>query len=140
MLNYSAPARAQDEERIRKLFDDAIQAMGGEKYLKVTDMVSEGNLFLFNRDGDSSGLIKFFDWTKLPDKNRNEIGNKKKQRDVIVFNLEKNEAWILEGQKPTRDATPEELKDFRNSVKQHRQHIPHPVEGPGKQTLLHGTG
>jgi hypothetical protein len=33
--------RAQDEEKIRKLFEDAIQAMGGEAYSKVTDIVSE---------------------------------------------------------------------------------------------------
>ncbi len=117
ILTVHPPARAQDDEKIRKLFEDAIQAMGGEKYLNVKDIVSEGNLFYFNRAGDSSGLIKFNDWTKLPDRDRNEIGNRKKERDVIVFNLEKNEAWILEGQKPTRDATPEELKDFRNSVK-----------------------
>jgi len=117
ILTVHPAAKAQDEEKIRKLFEDAIQAMGGAQYLKVTDIVAEGNLFYFNRQGDSSGLIKFNDWTKLPDKDRNEIGNRKKERDVIVFNLEKNEAWILEGQKPTRDATPEELKDFRNSVK-----------------------
>jgi hypothetical protein len=36
---------------------------------------------------------------------------------VQVFNLEKNEAWILEGQKPTREATPDEMKDFRDLVK-----------------------
>ena len=116
-------ANAQDEEKIRKLFEDAIQAMGGAQYLKVTDIVSEGNLFYFNRQGDSSGLIKFNDWTRLPDRDRNEVGNRKKDRDVIVFNLEKNEAWILEGQKPTRDATPEELKDFKNSVKHNIDNI-----------------
>ncbi len=108
---------AQDEEKIQKLFREAIEAMGGETYLKVTDTVSEGNYFLFNRDGDSSGLIKFNDWTKFPDKSRNELGNKKKERDVTVFNLEKNEGWILEGQKDTRDATPDEMKSFKNLVK-----------------------
>jgi hypothetical protein len=108
---------AQDEERIKKLFEDAIEAMGGDPYLNVTDMVSEGNLFFFNRDGDSSGLIRYNDWTKLPDKSRNEVGNHKKLRDVVVFNLEKNEGWILEGQKDTREATEDEMKGFRNAVK-----------------------
>ena len=109
--------RAQDEERIRVLFQDAIQEMGGDTFLKVTDMVAEGNYFLFNRDGDSSGLIKYNDYTKLPDKSRNELGNKKKQRDISVFNLEKNEGWILEGQKDTRAATTEEMKEFKKAVK-----------------------
>src|SRR5437867_7659698 len=104
---------SQDEEKIQKLFGDAIEAMGGETFLKVTDMVSEGNYFQFDRDGNSSGLIKYNDYTKLPDKSRFELGNKKKLRDVTVFNLEKNQGWILEGQKDTRDATAEEMKSFK---------------------------
>ena len=109
-------ARTQ-EDKAQKLFQAAIEAMGGDAFVKVTDMVSEGNLFYFDRDGNSSGLIKYFDWTKLPDKSRNELGNNKKSRDVVVFNLEKKEGWILEGQKDTREATPEEMEDFKNAVK-----------------------
>jgi len=114
-----SPVRGQDPdaERIQKLFQDAILNLGGDTYLKVTDMVSNGNYFQFDRDGNSSGLIKFDDWTKLPDKSRFELGNRKKERDVTVFNLEKNQGWILEGQKDTRDATPAEMQDFKNAVK-----------------------
>jgi len=108
---------AQDDGKIQKLFQDAIQALGGETYLKVTDMVSEGNYFAFNREGDHSGLIKYNDYTKLPDKSRFELGNRKKERDITVFDLEKSEGWILEGQKETRAATPDEMKEFRNAVK-----------------------
>jgi hypothetical protein len=110
-------ARSQDEETIQKLFQDAIQAMGGEAYLAVTDMVSEGQYFAFNNEGASSGLIKFSDYTKLPDKSRFELGNRKRDLDITVFNLANNEGWILEGQKETREAKPEEMKDFRNAVK-----------------------
>jgi hypothetical protein len=117
------PAHAQDEEKIRKLFEDAIEAMGGEAYINVKDIVSSGSLFGFDRDGNSSGLIKYDDWTKLPDKSRNETGNRKKERDVIVFNLETNEGWILEGQKDTRDATPQEMKEFGNLVKHSSDNI-----------------
>ncbi len=38
---------AQDEEKIQKLFREAIEAMGGETYLKVTDTVSEGKMKSF---------------------------------------------------------------------------------------------
>jgi hypothetical protein len=117
VLVFGATARSQDEEKIQRLFQDAIQAMGGEAYLNVTDIASEGNVFYFSRDGGSSGLIKFNDYTKFPDKSRFELGNKKKLRDVTVFNLEKNEGWILEGQKETRAATPEEMKSFKDAVK-----------------------
>ena len=107
----------QDEEKIAKLYQDAIKALGGEAFLKVTDMVSEGNYFQFDRDGNSSGLMKFNDYTKLPDKSRFELGNRKKERDVYVFNLEKKAGWILEGQKDTRDATPTEMQGFKDAVK-----------------------
>jgi hypothetical protein len=117
VLLFLFPARSQDEEKIQKLFQDAIQTMGGDAYMKVTDIVSEGNLFFFNRDGDSSGLIKFNDYTKFPDKSRFELGNRKKARDVTVFDLAKNEGWILEGQKETRAATAEEMKSFKDAVK-----------------------
>jgi hypothetical protein len=36
---------------------------------------------------------------------------------VQVFNLAQGEGWILEGQKETRAATPDEMKDFKNAVK-----------------------
>jgi outer membrane lipoprotein-sorting protein len=115
-LTVPLSARGQDEEKIQKLFQDAIQAMGGDTYLNVKDMTSEGNYFLFNREGDSSGLIKYTDYTKLPDKSRFELGNKKKARDITVFNLEKNEGWILEYPKEVRAATPSEMKEFRNDA------------------------
>ena len=111
------PAWGQDEEKCAKLFQGAVEAMGGQAYLAVTDMVSNGQLFYFNREGANSNLIKFDDYTKLPDKSRYEEGNNKKARDVTVFNLEKNQGWILEGQKPTREATPDEMKGFKAAVK-----------------------
>jgi hypothetical protein len=108
---------AQDEVRIAQLFEDAIQALGGDTYLQVKDAVSEGNYFQFDRQGNNYPLIKFNDFTKLPDKSRYELGNRKKERTVTVFNLERNEGWILEGQKDTVEATPARMKEFKNSVK-----------------------
>ena len=109
-------ADSQDEETIKKLFLDAIQAMGGDTYLNVTDSVSEGQMFGFNSEGASSLPEKFTDYTKFPDKSRFEVGGGK-YRDISVFNLGANEGWILEGQKETREAKPEEMESFKNSVR-----------------------
>lgn len=117
------PVLGQDEERIQKLFAAAIAEMGGDAYLNVTDSVSEGNYFVFDRDGDSSGLIKFNDYTKYPNKSRFELGNKKNTREVTVFNLETNEGWVLEGQKETREATPQEMKSYHDAVKHSLENI-----------------
>ena len=116
VILFSALTFGQDEEKIQKLYSDAIQEMGGDSYLNVTDIVSEGNLFFFSREG-SSGLIKYNDYSKLPDKSRNEVGNRKKERDIVVFDLGKNQGWIQDGQKETRAATPDEMIEFKNSVK-----------------------
>jgi hypothetical protein len=117
LLGSGQLARGQDEGKIQKLFQDAIQALGGDTFLKVTDMVSNGTYYGFDRDGNSSGLTKFDDYTKFPDKSRFESGNKRKERDVTVFNLKKKEGWILEGQKDPRVATPDEMEGFKNDVK-----------------------
>ncbi len=125
LVEFLSPARGQDEEKVRKFFQDAIQAMGGDAYLGVKDMSSEGNYFIYNSQGDSSGLIKYNDYSKLPDKSRFELGNRKKERDIIVFNLEKNEGWILEYPKDLRAATPQEMKEFQNDVKHNIDNIFH---------------
>jgi hypothetical protein len=117
VLGVTVLARGQDEEKTQKLFQGAIEKMGGETFLAVRDMVSDGNYFFFDREGNSSGLIKFNDYTRLPDRSRFELGNNKKSKDIQVFNLEKGEGWILEGQKETREATPDEMKDFKNAIK-----------------------
>jgi len=110
-------ARSQDEETIQKLFQDAIQALGGDAFLNVKDMTSEGQFFAFDSEGNSSGLVRFVDYTKLPDKSRHESGNRKSELEITVFNLEKNEGWIYDPAKGTRDAKPEEMKEFRDVVK-----------------------
>jgi hypothetical protein len=117
IILFASFSSSQDEEKIRKIFQDAIQTMGGDAYLNVTDMVSEGKTFSFSYEGASSLPVKYADYTKLPDKSRFELGNKKKELDITVFNLAKNEGWILEGEKETRDARPEEMESFKNAVK-----------------------
>jgi hypothetical protein len=114
---FASHARSQDEETIKKLFQDAIQTMGGDAFLNVKDMSSEGQYFAFNNQGESSGLIKFADYTKLPDKSRHESGNRKSDLEITVFNLEKNEGWVYVPAKGTQEAKPEEMKGFRNVVK-----------------------
>jgi hypothetical protein len=121
----ASPVHSQDNDVARRFFEDAVEAMGGEAFLNVENMVSEGNYFLFNRFGDSSPLIKFKDYTKLPDKSRNELGNRKNELQITVFNLEKNEGWILEGQKETREATPEEMREFDKLAKHSLENIFH---------------
>jgi len=116
-------ARSQDEVNAQKFFSDAIEVMGGDAFLKVTDVTSEGNYFGFNREGANTGLIKYVDYTRFPDKSHNEMGNRKSELDITIFNLEKNEGWIIEGQKPLRKANDDEMKNFAGVVKHNLDNI-----------------
>lgn len=111
------PLDCREENKALEFFENAVEAMGGSAFTDVKDIVSNGNYFEFDRFGASSPLIKFTDYTKLPDKSRNELGNKKDPFMITVFNLETGEGWIREGQTETREATEEEMRDFRNTVK-----------------------
>jgi len=117
IIFFAAFASGQNEDKSLQLFKDAIQAMGGDAYANVVDMVSEGQAFMFSREGASSVPIKYNDYTKLPDKSRYEFGNKKKERDITVFDLSENKGWILEPGKEVREATPEEMGEFRRAAK-----------------------
>jgi len=110
-------------EKIRAIFEDAVAAMGGDAYMDVRDIVSEGQYFMFNSRGASSGLIKFTDYTKLPDKSRFEAGNKKSQLEITIFDLSINEGWIIAGEREAKAATEEDMKSFRASANHSLENI-----------------
>jgi hypothetical protein len=116
-------ARSQDEETIQQLFQDAIKAMGGDAYLNVKDMASEGQYFAFNIEGQNSLPTKFTDYTKLPDKDHHESGNRKSELEISVFNLARNEGWIYNPAHGTREATADEMKNFGNDLKHSMDNI-----------------
>jgi len=112
---FSIPAAQGQEtggEKIRTLFEDAITAMGGDAFMNVRDIHSEGQYFMFDNRGSSSGLIRFTDYTRLPDKSRFELGNRRNELDITIFDLGKDEGWIIEGQRDARAATETEMKGF----------------------------
>jgi len=109
----SARGQEADTEKIKALFENAIAAMGGEAFMNARDSISEGQLFVFNDRGESSGLIKFADYTRFPDKSRFEMGNKKNSLEITIFDLEKNEGWIIEGQREPKAATEDDMNGFR---------------------------
>jgi len=94
---------AQSEAKARELINAAIQALGGDAYLRVRDISRTGRLSQFSSNGDLSGFVEVFDYTKLPDKRRREYS---KRRNIIdVFNGE--DGWSLdrEGIEDTSAAT-----------------------------------
>lgn len=111
-LAVFAAASAQDPDtmrpeqsaaKARELINSAIQALGGDAYLRVRDISRTGRLSQFGSNGDLMGFVEVFDYTKLPDKRRREYS---KRRNIIdVFNGD--EGWSLdkEGIEDTSAAT-----------------------------------
>jgi hypothetical protein len=70
----------QNSQKAKSLIDQAIQALGGQAYLNIQDISSEGRTYSFHL-GESEGVgVQFWSFYKYPDKSRVELT---KKRDVI---------------------------------------------------------
>ena len=97
-------------QKARRLVDEAIQALGGQAYLNITDMTQEGRTYSFyHGEANSLGTL-FWRFWKWPDKDRIELT---KQRDVI---------YIVNGDQgyeiTFRGTTPEDPKDLTETLRQ----------------------
>ncbi len=78
----SAPAIANDVGNARKakaLVEQGIQALGGQAYLNIHDMQSEGRSYSFYHGRPTSNGVLFWRFVEYPDKERVEVT---KERDV----------------------------------------------------------
>lgn len=101
LVAASAPARAQDGEvllpeqssaKTKALLQEMIQALGGSAYLSIKDSTCKGMLGEFGHSGALSSYDVFWDFVKLPDKDRTEFSKKRNQIDV--FNGK--QGWVLD--------------------------------------------
>lgn len=89
LLSLAAPgaARAQassQADKGRAILEAAIQALGGPAFLSARDFRAEGRAYQFDREQELSGMARFVEYEKFPDKVRQELG---KDKDIIiVFN------------------------------------------------------
>ncbi len=87
-----APAATQEQapsaaDKGRAILEAAIQALGGQAFLSARDVRAEGRAYQFGREQELSGMARFAEYEKFPDKVRQELG---KDKDIIiVFNGEK---------------------------------------------------
>ncbi len=109
-------ANAQAKKNPRDVIAAAIEAMGGKNYLAIKNSQSSGEYFTFDREG-RKGYSHYQDWTNLnPVKWRFQLGEGKRQ-SVEIYNLELGKGWSLEGKDTIEDIKPDEVENFRKSVK-----------------------
>src|ERR1700676_2139208 len=88
----SAPASTipMDQENARKaraLIDQALQALGGQAYLNIHNILQQGRTYSFYHGRPTSNGVQFWRFVEYPDKERLEVTP---QRDVaVVYSGEK---------------------------------------------------
>jgi hypothetical protein len=81
------PADQANTQKAKAVLDQAIQALGGEAYLRVKDMSQEGRAYSFHHGEPNSVGTLFWRFRKFPAKDRIELT---KKRDVIeIYNGDK---------------------------------------------------
>ena len=98
---------AESSSKGRELLDRAIQALGGDAFLKVKTAKFGGRVYAFSR-GSLSGLAKVVEYVRYPHQRREEYG---KEPDTIeIFNGDGGWTIDIHGAKPF---SAEELRRYR---------------------------
>ena len=101
-------------EKSEAVVQKAIQRLGGERYLSVKTVTGRGNLTAM-KEGESGVPSPFVDYIIYPDKERTEF--KTGGGKTIQTNFGDG-GWIVDGAARTiKDQTPEQIADFKNSLR-----------------------
>ena len=113
LLGLVLTIQAQDESDAAKaeaLFRGAVQARGGEAYVKVRTLIGRGLYTAFEK-GISGNPSEFIDYLVYPDRERTEFG--KGDHKFIQTNAG-DSGWIYDAtQKMIREQTEEQKKNFK---------------------------
>jgi hypothetical protein len=105
----AAPENPQEAniKRARALLDQALEALGGQAYLSVVDMQTEGRTYSFYKGRQRGVGTRFWRFWRWPDKDRIELT---KQRDVIyIHNGDQGFETTFHG---TRPEAAKDLKEY----------------------------
>ena len=108
------------EKKAREVIKAAIDAMGGDAYLQIENSHAIGRYFGFRKGRKS--FARYQDWTVYePIKSRTEFA---KGEFVMIYNLELNKGWSVEGKEFVEEIKEEDIKDFHeSSVKRDMDYI-----------------
>jgi hypothetical protein len=96
--SQSIPTDQANAHKARQILDQAIQALGGQAYLNITDQKLEGRAYKFHHGQPNSAGLIFWRFVKFPDKDRIEFT---KKRDIIdIYNGDKGFEITYKGVRP----------------------------------------
>ena len=98
----------QETRKARALIDQAIQALGGQAYLNIHDIESEGRTYSFYHGRPTSNGVLFWRFVEYPDKERVELT---KERDVAyVYRADKGYEITYKG---AHEIEKKDLDDYK---------------------------
>lgn len=107
-LQASSPDNEPATSKAEEILQQTIEALGGENYLGVRDMMRRGRLYSFARGNLASPGDRFIDYVKFPGKEWLQFGKKGK----IVFLNNGEQGWELDRQ-GVREQLPEQIEQFK---------------------------
>ena len=115
-------AAPKSDEKAEQIVQKAIQAVGGETYLKLQTVTARG--FFTDYPGGAPGVpVKFIDYISYPDRERTEFsggGNRTIQTN------DKMQGWLFDAAAKTlKDQTPKQVEDFRNGMRTSVENLLH---------------
>jgi outer membrane lipoprotein-sorting protein len=127
-LIFAAAAAAQTEvpattdEKAEQILQKAVQAVGGDAYLKVQTVTARG--FYTEYPGGAPGVpVRFIDYISYPDRERTEFtggGNR------VIQTNDKMQGWLFDAAAKTlKDQTPKQVEDFRNGMRTSMENLLH---------------
>jgi hypothetical protein len=132
----STPGADPGAAKAKQLIEQMIQTLGGDAYLRFTDVTQEGRTNGFYHGTPTGGTAPFWRFYKFPDKERVELT---KQRDwIVIHNGERGTETTFHGTKPEDDDAHREylLRDQYSMENVLRKWL----NAPGTVLFYDGTG
>jgi hypothetical protein len=102
------------DQKSQQIIDQAVEAMGGQKYLNVQTVIGKG-FFTTYRDGLSQVPARFLDYIAYPDRERTEFTG------AGIRSIQTNDGdtgWLFDGAvKKISDQTPAQVEDFKRAMR-----------------------
>ncbi|MDW8305348.1 MAG: hypothetical protein RML33_11000 [Acidobacteriota bacterium] len=114
MILFSCFSQINSSEQAEAILEKSLTNLGGEKYLQIKTIFSQGNFTIF-RDGTPFLIQTFIDIVVLPNKERTDF--KSSGEKIVQVNVG-NSGWIGDtATQSLRDQSPEQVKNFIKSIR-----------------------
>jgi hypothetical protein len=107
----------ESEKKAKEILQKAVQALGGDAFLKTQDITRSGRSYQFRKD-DLEGLGKFRVYDKFPLKQRAEFG---KKGEIVNIN-DADQGWKIE-YKVVKPQSAEEIRNFRANMNHNLEYL-----------------